>query len=129
MSRRRRALLLCTLGLAILGLCAAQAQAPVVMMTSQQDHDRQMQLLKISGFPAGPDAYQAATYNEATATPYPALPDPLVMNDGTRVTTPAQWAKRRAEIKEFFDREVYGRVPAEMPTVRWDVVSSEKAVP
>src|SRR5690242_4044392 len=107
----------------------ANSQSAVVMLTSQQDHDRQMRLLKISGFPPGPDAYQAATYDEATATPYPSLPDPLVMNDGTKVTTPAQWAKRRAEIKEFFDREVYGRVPAEMPTVRWDVVSSEKAVP
>ena len=99
------------------------------MLTSQQDHDRQMRLLKISGFPPGPDAYQAATYNEATATPYPTLPDPLVMNDGMKVTTPAQWKKRRAEIKEFFDREVYGRVPANMPTVKWEIVSSEKGLP
>ena len=75
--------------------------------------DRQMQLLKISGFPPGPDAYQAATYNEATATPYPALPDPLVMNDGTKVTTPAQWTKRRAEIKERL-RADYRSAPAEL---------------
>src|SRR6516165_6973223 len=73
---------------------APSAQASVVMLTSQQDHDRQMKLLKISGFPAGPDAYQAATYDEATATPFPMLPDPLVMNDGTRVTSAARWTKR-----------------------------------
>jgi hypothetical protein len=51
------------------------------------------------------------------------------MNDGTKVTTPAQWTKRRAEIRELFDREVYGRVPKNMPTVKWEVVSTEKGVP
>ena len=117
-------------GLAVVALGAAQllAQSPV-LMTSQQDHDRQMRELKISGFPAGPDPYQAATYDEATAMPYPELPDPLVMNDGTRVTHPTQWTKRRAEIKEFFDREVYGRVPKSMPAVRWEVVSSDRGLP
>src|SRR5262249_52648930 len=83
----------------------SNAQSPVVLLTSQQDHDRQMRLLKISGFPAGPDAYQAATYDEATANPYPELPDPLVMTSGAKVTTTAQWKARRAEIKELFDRE------------------------
>ena len=117
-----------TLGLAVLAFGAAPlvAQSPVVLMTSQQDHDRQMRELKISGFPAGPDAYQAATYDEATATPYPTLPDPLVMSDGTKVTSAAQWTKRRAEIKELFDREVYGRVPRNMPSVKWEIVSNEK---
>src|SRR4029079_19328304 len=130
----------CTLSLAALALGAAtviraagqeQASAPdaVVMLRSQQDHDRQMRLLKISGFPPGPDAYQAATYDEAAATPYPALPYPLIMNDGTKVTTAAQWTKRRAEIKELFDREVYGRVPKNMPAVKGEVVSSEKGAP
>ena len=139
MSGRLHASLPWTLSLAVVGLgaaalvrAAAQDKSPessVVMLTSQQDHDRQMQLLKISGFPPGPDAYQAATYEEAKATPYPTLPDPLIMNDGTKVTTAAQWTKRRAEIKEFFDREVYGRVPKNMPTVKWEVVSREKGMP
>ena len=142
MSGRLHTSLQWTLGLAMLALGAAPllraagqdkprhpAPPTVVLLTSQQDHDRQMQLLKISGFPPGPDAYQAATYNEATATPYPTLPDPLVMNNGTKVTTRAQWAARRAEIKELFDREVYGRVPKNMPAVRWEVVSSEKGLP
>ena len=105
------------------------AQSPVAMLTSQQDHDRQMRELKISGFPAGPDPYQAATYDEATATPYPTLPDPLVMNDGSKVTTPGQWTKRRAEIKELFDRDVYGRVPRNTPGVKWEVVSTERGLP
>ena len=67
--------------------------------------------------------------HEATATPYPALPDPLVMNNATKVTTRAQWTARRAEIKEYFDREVYGRMPKNMPAVKWEVVSSEKGLP
>src|SRR4029079_7858017 len=130
----------CTLSLAALALGAAtviraagqeQASAPdaVVMLRSQQDHDRQMRVLKISGFPPGPDAYQAATYDESTATPYPTLPDPLVMTDGARVTTPALWTKRRAEIKELFDRDVYGRVPRTMPAVKWEIVSIEQGLP
>src|SRR3954469_7909395 len=140
MSRRLQASLHKTLAVGVLALAAAAAaraagqekgaashvHTPVVLMTSQQDHDRQMQALGISGFPAGPDPYQAATYNEANAMPYPNLPNPLVMSDGTKVTTAAPWTKRRAEIKELFDREVYGRVPRNMPAVKWEVVSSEK---
>lgn len=143
MSGRPHTLLQWTLSLAVLALAAAPlvraggqdqatpsgARPPVVLMTTQQDHARQMRLLKISGFPPGPAAYQAATYDEATATPYPALPDPLVMNNGTKVTTRAQWTARRAEIKEYFDREVYGRVPKNMPAVKWEVVSHEKGLP
>jgi len=37
------------------------------------------------------------------------------MNDGTRVTTPAQWNKRREEIKALFDEDVYGKYPAHIP--------------
>jgi hypothetical protein len=143
MSGRLHASLKWTLTLAVLALgvvplvraagqdkaAAPNAPSPVVLLTSQQDRDRQMQLLKISGFPPGPEAYHAATYDEAKATPYPTLPDPLIMNNGTKVTTRAQWAARRAEIKELFDREVYGRVPKNTPAVKWEVVSNEKGLP
>ena len=95
-----------------------------VMLTNQQDRQRMMDLLKITMFPSGPGAYLAATYDEATANPYPNLPDPLLMNNGTKVTTPAQWAKRRAEIVELFDREVYGRRPKIFPKVKWEVVGT-----
>src|SRR5436190_5692275 len=86
-------------GAALFAHVTAQGPAPgaVAMLTSQQDHDRQMKLLKISGFPAGPDAYQAATYDETTANPYPAPPDPLLMNDGARATPAAQGPERRLE--------------------------------
>jgi hypothetical protein len=44
------------------------------------------------------------------------LPDPLVANDGTRVTSPAAWAnQRRAEIVELFATNEYGRAPIGRP--------------
>ncbi len=49
------------------------------------------------------------------------------MKDGRRVTSAQMWWKeRRPEIVEDFDREVYGRVPANAPKVNWDVVSTTR---
>jgi hypothetical protein len=64
-------------------------------------------------------------YDESKANPYPKLPDVLTMNDGTKVTTPAQWKKRRAEIKAISDENVYGKYPAHIPQVTWKVESVE----
>jgi hypothetical protein len=45
--------------------------------------------------------------------PRPEMPNPLVMLDGTKVTTKADWeAKRRPELKELFQHYMYGRFPA-----------------
>jgi hypothetical protein len=99
----------------------AAATPPHVVMTSQQDRQRVMDQLKITLFPSGPGAYLASTYDENTANPYPNLPDPLTFNDGSKVKTAAQWRKRRAEIVELFDREVYGRRPRNIPKVAWTV--------
>jgi dienelactone hydrolase len=42
----------------------------------------------------------------------PQLPDPLVMFNGDRITTPEQWtAKRRPELKELFQHYMYGFPP------------------
>jgi hypothetical protein len=61
-------------------------------------------------------------FDEATANNWmPTMPDALKMKDGTKVTTAEQWAKRRAEILEDFEREVYGRIPANVPKVTWEV--------
>jgi hypothetical protein len=100
------------------------AAAEPVKLTNDQDRQRMMDVLKIPSFPSGPGAYLASTYDEATANPYPKLPDPLVMNNGTKVTTLAQWKARRAELFELFDREVYGRRPKVIPKVTWEVLST-----
>jgi hypothetical protein len=39
------------------------------------------------------------------------LPDPFQMNDGSRVKTPADWGRRRAELTELILGYEYGRMP------------------
>jgi hypothetical protein len=72
-----------------------------------------------SGNPSEPNA---ANTDEAKVQPY-FLPNPLVFNNGSKVNTQEQWVKRRAEIKELFDDEIYGRLPKNIPAVKWQVVS------
>jgi len=105
---------------------------PPAELTTQQDHKRMMDLLGIKELRRGADGMRrdvpnAANYDEAKATPYPNLPDPLTLKNGKRVTTVDEWWKqRRPEIIEEFDREIYGRVPKNTPKVDWKVVSTEK---
>jgi len=101
---------------------------PPVEITTEEDHQRMMDLLHISSLRSGPSgnpaASNAANSDESKANPYPYLPDPLRLNDGTKVTTAKMWwTKRRPEIVEDFDREIYGRVPKDTPEVKWEVTS------
>jgi hypothetical protein len=99
-------------------------------MTAQQDHQRLMDLLHINSLRPGADpnhsqAENAVNYDESKANPYPKLPDPLILKNGKKVTTAkVWWNKRRPEIVEDFDREVYGRVPKVTPAVKWEVAST-----
>ena len=100
-------------------------------LTAEQDHARLMKLLGIDSIRPGPSgdpkAPNAANADESIANPYPDLPNPLILNNGQEVTTAEMWWKqRRPEIKEFFDREIYGRVPENVPKVNWEVVSITK---
>src|SRR5205823_8256981 len=52
------------------------------------------------------------------------MPDLMTFKDGTKVTSADQWPKRRAEIVEDFEREVYGRIPNNVPKVTWKVTST-----
>ena len=89
-----------------------------------------MDLLGITSLRPGRDGRNTnspnyANYDEAKANPYPDLPNPLVLKNGRKVTTPKiWWQKRRPEIVEGFDREVYGRVPAVMPKVTWEIAET-----
>jgi hypothetical protein len=102
--------------------------SPVVQATSEQDHKKMMQLLNISSLRPGPSgnpqAPNAANSDESKATTYTSLPDPLVSKAGEKISSAKQWRKRRAEIMEDFDREVYGRLPKNVPKVKWKTVSS-----
>jgi hypothetical protein len=105
---------------------------PPVQLTAQQDHKRMMELLHIEKLrpganPRDKNAANAVNYDEAKANPYPNLPDPLRLKNGKKVTTAeAWWKRRRPEIVEDFDREIYGRVPKAAPKVKWEVTATDK---
>ncbi|HWI90030.1 MAG TPA: hypothetical protein VNT20_02100 [Flavisolibacter sp.] len=94
--------------------------------TAQQDHDNMMHQLGIKTLRPGPsgneNAPNHANYDEAVANPCPKLPDILTTNNGKKVTTADMWWKqRRPELIEEFEREVYGRIPKNVPKVIWTV--------
>jgi len=95
--------------------------------TTEQDYRDMLEQLGITAIRPGPsgkeEAPNHANVDESTANPYPELPDPLTSKNGHSVTTPAEWWHgRRPEVVEDFEREVYGRVPAQMPEVSWAMV-------
>jgi hypothetical protein len=70
--------------------------------------------------PKAPD-YQNT--DEAKANPWPHLPELMVTKARKTVDTPELWQKvRRPEILEYFDAEVYGRVPKSVPKITWEEV-------
>src|SRR5688572_12634818 len=102
--------------------------ADTVVWTTADDHRHMLEQLGIRRLRPGPtadaSAPNAANYDEAKANPYPLLPDPLTLRNGTKVATAdAWWSLRRAEIIEDFEREVVGRVPQNVPGVDWSVVA------
>ena len=98
---------------------------------AREDHADMLRQLGITKLRPGFDgraaagAPNAANYDEARANPYPDWPDVLTLKDGQKVTTPETWwERRRPEIVEDFEREVYGRVPKDVPKVAWTVVET-----
>jgi lysophospholipase L1-like esterase len=96
--------------------------------TTEQDHRHMLDQLGITALRPGPSgneqAPNAANVDESKANPFPDLPDPLVSRSGEPITTPGHWwHARRREIVEDFEREVYGRMPANVPAVTWSVAT------
>jgi hypothetical protein len=113
-------------------VCHATAQQtqppPPVSFTAEQDHQNMMDQLGIKTLRPGPSGKDSdpnhANYDESLANPCPDLPDALVLKSGKRVTTAAGWWKlRRPEIVEDMEREVYGRLPQNLPRVTWEAKS------
>jgi hypothetical protein len=105
----------------------ADDRTPPVHLTKEQDRQRLMDLLKITSLRPGRNGSNRAdpnyaNYDESKANPYPSLPDSLTLKNGKEVTKASDWwSKRRPEIVEDFDLEVYGRVPKNVPKVKWVV--------
>jgi hypothetical protein len=124
------------MAVSVLGLEARQRGVDPVARAAQQratdeDHQDMLRQLGIRALRPGPSGNEAApnhaNYDEAKANPFPDLPPVLVLKNGTRVTTAdAWWTRRRPEIVEDFDREVFGRVPAHAPSIAWRVAKAER---
>jgi hypothetical protein len=121
---------LCLLLLPLSILAFQQPPSPT-QLASQADRQKMMDLLHIASLRQGangnnPQAPNYANYDESKANPYPNLPEPLVLNNGKKVTSAkVWWNQRRPEIVELFDREIYGRVPKNVPKVKWEVAGTK----
>src|SRR5437763_6208991 len=124
--------------LARLFVCAASATTALAQRTvadsasawtAADDHRQMMQQLGIKTLRPGPSGNERdpnhANYEETKANPFTSLPDALILKNGQRVSTRALWSRRRAELIEDFEREVYGRIPKNVPRVTWKVIASD----
>jgi lysophospholipase L1-like esterase len=123
-----RAAALAALAVLVCPIAAAQ-QSPPENWTAEQDHQNMMDQLGIKALRPGPSGNEKdpnhANYDEGKANPYGDLPDALTLKNGQKVTSPEQWwNQRRPEIVEDFEREVLGRIPANVPKVSWVVKST-----
>ena len=128
--------LLCVLSVSLIIVSYAASQETSsdmpdpVRLTNDQDLARIKELLGVKVQRPGRDGMNPsneryANYDESKANPYPNYPDALVLKNGQKVTTPQQWwEQRRPEIIEDFAKEVYGRVPDNVPKVTWEVTST-----
>ncbi len=139
------------LGLLLLASTATMAQTPKpaaqvrkivsasikpapVTFVGTQDHKNMMDQLGIKALRPGPSGNESApnhaNYDESEANRLiPTLPDVLTLKNGKKVTTADQWwNQRRPEIVEDFEKEVLGRVPKNMPQIKWEVTVTDKEV-
>ncbi len=101
---------------------------PPVVFTAEQDHSNMMGQLGIQALRPGASGDENdpdhANYDELLANPYPALPAPLRLDDGARVTSAGMWWQlRRPQIVSALENDVYGRIPRAVPKVTWQVAA------
>ena len=107
-------------------------QPPPEEWTAKEDHRDMLDQLGIKSLRRGVDGMNRQSPNyqntdESKANPWLNLPDPLTLKNRQKVTAAEGWWKqRRPEIVEDFDREVYGRVPKDVPKVTWEVTSAAR---
>jgi len=104
-------------------------QTTMPRITAETDHKAMMDALHLDSIRPGKNGMNPrdpnyANYDESKANPFPTLPDPLVFKNGKPVKSARDWRRRRQEIVEDFDREIYGRVPKRTPKVTWEVTSA-----
>ena len=118
----------------LLSLCfVGNAQQPVIDSSkyirpvnfgTKEDHEhmlRQMGIKKLRPGPSGnPSDPNYANIDESKANPCPLLPEILISKSGKKITSAEQWrTSRRPELVEVFEKEMYGRLPKNIPAVNW----------
>ena len=79
-----------------------------------------LSLLLIACIVKGQAIIEGISYDESKVPNY-VLPDVLTCNDGSKVTTVAEWEKkRRPEVLEYFYSQEYGRTPKETIAVTYE---------
>lgn len=129
MKKHSSLILIFTLSSSLLSAQFARLNQDSIRQLTQQDYKKMLDIVKITATRPGPSgtptAPNAANTDESKATQYTSIPDLLVFNDGKPVKTAKEWwDKRRPEIVELFDKEVYGRVPKNTAKVKWEVVKT-----
>lgn len=100
-----------------------KGKLPDFIPADYDDYQNMLGQLGIKKMRKGRDAKMKD--DEATANPYKdSMPDLMTFKDGTKVKSADQWPKRRAEIVDDFEREVYGRIPKNVPKVKWEVTKT-----
>jgi hypothetical protein len=102
-----------------------QAQRDSLNRLTQADHQLMLEKLGIDALRAGPSgnpqAPNAANSDESKVN-LVNMPDQLIFEDGKTVKNKKDWGRRRVELFELFDREMYGRTPKNLPSVKWELI-------
>jgi hypothetical protein len=107
------------------GQVKGKGKQPDFIPAGYDDYQNMLDQLGIEKVRRGRDARVKDTSDEATANPYKdTMPELMTFKNGMKVTNAEQWPKRRAEIVEDFERDVYGRIPKDVPKVTWKVTST-----
>lgn len=82
--------------------------------------------LLITYFVKGQAIIEGISYDESKVPDY-VLPELLMCEDGTKVTTVAQWEqKRRPEVMEYFASQEYGRTPQDKIAVTYETLTENR---
>lgn len=107
----------------------SQAARDSINRITQENYQQMLNQLGIkhselrSGVSGNPNDANAANRFEEKVKPYK-LPDPLILKNGKRITTAAEWcSKKRPETVSDFENEIYGKIPVNVPAVKWAIVS------
>jgi dienelactone hydrolase len=109
-------------------LCVAKfSRSPIIMPIMKFNSvSTLMSLTLLLGGGAAPSS--RSSFPEASALPaQPALPDPLVMLDGSRVISRSQWLNaRRPELQALFQHYMYGAIPPKPARMQVKVVAEHR---